>query len=45
VKCDLCLDLPPRRGGLPRAACAAACPTGALVRVRPRDFVDEILQS
>jgi CRP-like cAMP-binding protein/Fe-S-cluster-containing dehydrogenase component/thioredoxin reductase/pSer/pThr/pTyr-binding forkhead associated (FHA) protein len=45
AKCDLCKGLPERRGGGPRAACAASCPTGALVRVNPRAFVDEIIKS
>jgi Fe-S-cluster-containing dehydrogenase component len=45
VKCDLCRNLPARRSGGARAACVAACPTGALVRVDPRAFVDEILES
>lgn len=43
VKCDLCRQLPVRRSGEPRAACVAACPTGAIVRVRPQDFIQEIL--
>jgi thioredoxin reductase/Fe-S-cluster-containing dehydrogenase component/CRP-like cAMP-binding protein len=43
VKCDLCRDLPlPWDGGTP-AACVSACPTGAIVRVNPRTFVDELL--
>ena len=45
VKCDLCRNLPPRKSGGTRAACVAACPTGAIVRVNPRNLVDEILQS
>jgi thioredoxin reductase/Fe-S-cluster-containing dehydrogenase component/CRP-like cAMP-binding protein len=44
VKCDLCRKLPPRRGGAARAACVASCPTGALVRVNPRKFLDEIIE-
>jgi len=42
VKCDLCRDRPARRQDIPKAACVSACPTGALVRVNPRDFIDEI---
>ena len=45
VKCDLCRNLPARRGGAARAACVSSCPTGALVRVNPRDFLDELLES
>jgi len=45
VKCDLCMNLEERAAGESRAACSASCPTGALVRVNPRDFVDEILRS
>lgn len=44
VKCDLCRDLPAKRGGAPRAACVASCPTGAIVRVDPGKFVDEIYE-
>lgn len=45
VKCDLCRELRPRRGeSQPRAACVASCPTGAIARVDPRRFVDEILE-
>lgn len=42
VKCDLCRDRATRRQDVPKAACVNACPTGALVRVNPRDFIDEI---
>ncbi len=42
VKCDLCRNLPERRGGGTRAACVASCPTGAIVRVDPRRLIDEI---
>jgi CRP-like cAMP-binding protein/Fe-S-cluster-containing dehydrogenase component/thioredoxin reductase len=42
VKCDLCRQLPKDRHGKPQAACVSACPTGAIVRVPPRRFVDEI---
>ncbi len=45
VKCDLCVNLDKRSFGETRAACSASCPTGALVRVNPREFVDEILRS
>lgn len=43
VKCDLCTNLPARRGGGTKAACVAACPTGAIVRVNPRSYIQEIL--
>ncbi len=43
VKCDLCRKLPEPRGDRPKAACVASCPTGAIVRVNPRDFINEIL--
>jgi thioredoxin reductase/CRP-like cAMP-binding protein/Fe-S-cluster-containing dehydrogenase component len=43
VKCDLCTNLPARRGGGTRAACVASCPTGAIVRVNPREFIHEVL--
>ncbi|HIA48072.1 MAG TPA: cyclic nucleotide-binding domain-containing protein [Candidatus Hydrogenedentes bacterium] len=45
VKCDLCRDRSVRKKGVPKAACVSACPTGALVRVKPRDFIDEIRAS
>jgi len=44
VKCDLCRNLPPRRGGESRAACVTSCPTGAIVRVNPKDYIEEILR-
>jgi Fe-S-cluster-containing hydrogenase component 2 len=34
VKCDACKD---NAGG---AACVRACPTGAAMRLNPKDFVD-----
>ena len=43
VKCDLCTNLPPRRGGGSRAACVSACPTGAIVRLAPREYIHEVL--
>lgn len=42
VKCDLCRKLPQPVTGRAKAACVASCPTGAMIRVNPRDFVDEI---
>ena len=44
VKCDLCRELPKKRGGEPRAACVASCPTGAIVRIDPHIYVDEIYE-
>ena len=39
VKCDLCVGRPVReRGG---TACTQACPTGALIRVNPKDYISE----
>ncbi len=43
VKCDLCRDLPARRGGEARAACVASCPTGAIARVHPQEFITDII--
>lgn len=45
VKCDLCRNLPTRGRGEPRAACVASCPTGAILRVDPRAYADEILRT
>lgn len=36
VKCDLCKDLG-------AAACEASCPTGAIVRVNPKTYVDRVM--
>ncbi|MFT4570624.1 MAG: thioredoxin reductase/CRP-like cAMP-binding protein/Pyruvate [Hyphomicrobiaceae bacterium] len=44
VKCDLCMKLPARRGGLARAACVASCPTGAILRVNPKAYIDKLLE-
>jgi Fe-S-cluster-containing hydrogenase component 2 len=37
VKCDLCLGL---AGG---PACEASCPTGAIVRVNPKTYIDAVM--
>jgi Fe-S-cluster-containing dehydrogenase component len=42
TKCDLCRKLPKPRGAASSAACVSSCPTGAILRVDPREFVDEI---
>jgi len=42
VKCDLCMSLPARNDA-PRAACVASCPTGAILRVAPKTYVDRLL--
>jgi len=44
VKCDLCRNLPGRQHGESRAACVASCPTGAIVRVKPGEYIEEILE-
>ncbi len=44
VKCELCRALPEPKSGRPKAACVASCPTGAIVRVNPRDLVNEIVE-
>ena len=44
VKCDLCRELPKKRRGGARAACVASCPTGAIVRIDPDEYVDEIYE-
>ena len=44
VKCDLCRELPAKKSGAPRAACVASCPTGAIVRIDPGEYVDEIYE-
>ena len=43
VKCDLCMGLPTRGSDEPRAACVASCPTGAILRVAPKKYVDRLL--
>ena len=44
VKCNLCHDTPMNPPGAKRAAysCEENCPTGALVRVNPHEYFDEI---
>ena len=44
VKCDLCRELPAKKRGGARAACVASCPTGAIVRIDPGEYVDEIYE-
>lgn len=43
VKCNLCADKPINPAGTSRAvySCEENCPTGALVRVNPRDYFSE----
>ena len=43
VKCDLCRNQQEMRDGRDKAACVSSCPTGAIVRVNPRSYVDELL--
>ncbi|MCA1631075.1 MAG: cyclic nucleotide-binding domain-containing protein [Acidobacteria bacterium] len=44
VKCNLCNNTPLNRPGARRQAysCQENCPTGALVRVNPREYFDEV---
>jgi len=42
VKCDLCRDVPGVPEGSRTVACVSSCPTGAIVRIHPMDFVEEI---
>jgi len=42
VKCDLCQQLKPS-GDRPAAACVSACPTGAILRVNPKSYVDRLV--
>ena len=44
MKCDLCRELPAKKSGAARAACVASCPTGAIVRIDPGEYVDEIYE-
>lgn len=43
VKCNLCQDTPinPKGATRPAYSCEENCPTGALVRVNPREYFDE----
>ncbi|MFN2501234.1 MAG: 4Fe-4S dicluster domain-containing protein, partial [Pyrinomonadaceae bacterium] len=47
VKCNLCKYTPMNPKGAKRAAysCEENCPTGALVRVNPREYFDEVNQA
>jgi CRP-like cAMP-binding protein/Fe-S-cluster-containing dehydrogenase component/thioredoxin reductase len=42
VKCDLCRAVPGVATGERTVACVSSCPTGAIVRIHPVDFVEEI---
>lgn len=44
IKCNLCSDTPLNPKGTTHAAysCEENCPTGALLRVNPRDYFDEV---
>ena len=43
VKCDLCRELQADGNEL-HAACVASCPTGAIVRVDPKHYVDTMME-
>lgn len=43
VKCDLCRDVRVSKRSRTRAACVAACPTGAIARVPPQALIDDIM--
>jgi Fe-S-cluster-containing dehydrogenase component/CRP-like cAMP-binding protein len=45
VKCDLCREVPGVRQGARPVACVSSCPTGAIVRLNPVEFVSEILEN
>src|SRR5207245_11709918 len=47
IKCNLCENTPLNRPGASRPAysCEENCPTGALVRVNPQKYFDEIDQT
>ena len=45
VKCDLCRGLPEAFSGRPRAACVASCPTGAIVRVDPKAYIEQLIDA
>lgn len=47
VKCNLCKNTPLNPDGAKTEAysCEESCPTGALVRVEPREYFDEIAQT
>jgi ferredoxin len=44
VKCDLCREVPGVREGERSVACVSSCPTGAIVRLNPVAFVEDILE-
>ena len=41
---SLSVRTPAKKSGAPRAACVASCPTGAIVRIDPGEYVDEIYE-
>ena len=47
VKCNLCKDTPMNPHGAKRAAysCEENCPTGALLRVNPHEYFDEVTET
>lgn len=47
VKCNLCKDtgLNPKRAKTAAYSCEENCPTGALVRVNPREYFDEVRET
>lgn len=43
VKCDLCREVPGMTRGRVETACVSSCPTGAILRVDPKSYVDRLL--
>jgi CRP-like cAMP-binding protein/Fe-S-cluster-containing hydrogenase component 2 len=43
VKCDLCRDVKGLHDRPGHTACVSSCPTGAIVRVNPKKYVDQLL--
>jgi CRP-like cAMP-binding protein/Fe-S-cluster-containing dehydrogenase component/thioredoxin reductase len=43
VKCDLCRKVPGLEGKNHQTACVLSCPTGAIVRVSPKEYVEQLL--
>jgi CRP-like cAMP-binding protein/thioredoxin reductase/Fe-S-cluster-containing hydrogenase component 2 len=44
VKCDLCREVPGVHQGERPVACVSSCPTGAIIRLNPVEFVGDILE-
>ncbi len=45
VKCDLCQRVPGLEDSREKTACVLSCPTGAILRVNPKAYIDDMMRN